>query len=284
MRPFPVLLLVSFLPGAAFASGPRHFGSAEFRYVGIAQLRAMDGFSVPALEGAAQDKIGELHLLAQCSKSRVFGYADTEAQAAEALAMWSRILSEAGIRPGQASFKDGMYILPYEAPGGFEVREFTAEPRQFKPKDEGSLRENMGMALAELNKRNIPVVASFVVDVQDVLLPTYSIYYLVEADGNEDHETQVRLLKAGDEIDFDILAQAGVDIIQKPDAWLMVYIGKQVGFLSRIARTQEEAERKLKERAQELSGMGKAVIGSRVGVLSEPYEDYKYFVNIYFYQ
>ena len=30
--------------------------------------------------------------------------------------------------------------------------------------------------------------------------------------------------------------------------------------------------------------MGKVLIGSRIALLSEPYEDYKYFVNIYFYQ
>ena len=30
--------------------------------------------------------------------------------------------------------------------------------------------------------------------------------------------------------------------------------------------------------------MRKIPIGSRIALLSEPYEDYKYFVNIYFYQ
>jgi hypothetical protein len=284
MKPFPALLSVLFLANMAHASGPQLLGSTAFDYVGISQIRALDKAGIAAFSSSAQDKIGKMHLLPRCAKSRLIGYADTDAQAAEGIAMWTKILSDAGIQAGKPSFENGMYLIPYDAPGGLEVREFMAEPRQFKPKDEDSLRANMTMALGEMKGRNIPVIASYVVDIQDILLPTYSIYYLAKADQNEEHETQVRVLKAGDEIDFDILQKAGVDIIQKPDAWMMVYIGKEVGFVSRIAKNREEAEKKLKERAELLSGMGKALIGSRIALLSEPYEDYKYFVNIYFYQ
>jgi len=283
MKSFPALLSVVFLANMAYASGPALLGSAQFNYIGISQIRELDKAGIPVLSSSAQDKIDKLHLLPLCAKSRLIGYADTEAQAAEGAAMWTKILSNAGIKVGKPSFENGMYLLPYEAPGGLEVREFMAEPRQFKPKDEDSLRGNMGMALGEMKKRNIPVIASFVVDIQD-LLPTYSIYYLTKADQNEDYETQVRVLKPGDDIDFDILQKAGVDIIQKPETWMMVYIGKKVGFVSRIAKTQEEAEKKLKERVELLTGMGKVMIGSRIALMSEPYEDYKYFVNIYFYQ
>ncbi|MBI5242283.1 MAG: hypothetical protein HY922_01210 [Elusimicrobia bacterium] len=283
MRPFPALLVAAFLANSAYASDVKLLGATGFDYVGIPQILALDQAGPPAFKAEPQDKIDKMHLLPRCGKSALFGYADTEAQAAEGIAMWTQILSNAGIKAGKPAYENGMYLLPYEASGGVEVREFMAEPRQFKPKDEQSLRENMAMVAGGMGKRGIPVIASYVVDLE-FMLPTYSVYYLAKAEESRERETQVRVLKPGEDIDFDLLEKAGVDILQKPETWMMVYIGREVGFVSRIAKSQEEAEKKLKERVDLLTGMGKTMIGSRILPLAEPYEDYRFLVNIYFYQ
>jgi hypothetical protein len=264
-------------------SGPALLGSSEFRLPSLSQVRVLAAESVAGVPGEALDKVTDLRLLARCGKDSLFGFVDTEAQYRAAVERWTGVLNAAGIKPGTPTFKDGMYVLPYDA-GGRRIREFMAEPRQFKPKDEASLRENMGMILAEMRKEGFPIVASYVVDVE-ILLPTYSIYYLTGKDENEDHEKQVRILNRGDDIDFDILEGAGIRFLQKPETWMGVYVGPELGFVSRIAKTLESIQEKLKDRVEWLVGQGKVMIGTRIGEIpADVSEEYRYYVNIYFYQ
>ena len=128
-----------------------------------------------------------------------------------------------------------------------------------------------------------PANASYLVD-SEYLLPTYVVYYLTKQQPRQEDETQLRILRPGDDLDFDLLGNAKIDIVQKPESWMMVYFGREVGAVGLIAKTEESAQQKLKERVDLLKGMGKVMIGSRIGPLSEPYEDYRYAISLYFYQ
>lgn len=266
---------------AAFALA--NSAAAEpFSYVGVQQLQQLD-LAVPAVKAeASSDRIEKPHLLAQCGRTVLFGYADDEAQLAEAVGYWTKVLAEAGIQAGKPTYQHGMYTLPYDA-GGLVLRDFLAEPKQFKPKDEASLRENMALIAGALHQRGLRVVSAKVVNLE-FMLPTYSLIYLTKPEEKAEHEAQVRVLKRGEDIDFDLLAEKGVDVLQKPETWMMVYVGKELGFVSRLAKDAADAEKKLKERVELLAKMGKVFIGSRTHPLTEPFEDFKLLVNIYFYQ
>lgn len=278
MKPLALLAAALLSAAHAFASAP----AAEFGYSGPAQLRA-SAAAVPSVAGGPADVIDKSHLLAQCGKDALFGYAETPAQFEEAVALWNGILTHAGIRMGKPTFDKGFYTLPYEAADGLVLRDFTAEPRQFKPKDDASLRENRALISAALAQRGIPIVASYVVTIPEIL-PTYRLYYLAKEAKRPEDELQLRVLKPGDDIDFDLLAAKGIDILQKPESWMMVYLGRELGWVQRVAKTPEEAQKKLTDRVALLTGMGKVMIDARVSPLTPPFDDYRFLVSIYFYQ
>ena len=79
---------------------------------------------------------------------------------------------------------------------------------------------------------------------------------------------------------------AGINVLQKPNTWMMVYLGPELGFVSRIGKTREEIDKKVQDRMDYLVGLGKKMIGTRIHELSaeDQWEDYKFVGNIYFYQ
>ena len=235
------------------------------------------------LASADQDRVTRLELLPQCGNHKLLGFAKTDAEYAEAAAMWTKLLADAGARVGAPARSGEMYTIPYETVDGTVVRQFWAEPRQFKPKDDASRKANQAMLLGELHKRSLPIVASYLVDTE-VLLPTYVVYYLTKEQPRQEEETQLRVLKQGDDLDFDILENAKIDIVQKPETWMMVYFGREVGAVTLAAKTQESAQQKLKDRVDLLTKAGKVMIGSRIAPLPEPFEDYRYYVSLYFFQ
>ncbi|MEK7857714.1 MAG: hypothetical protein AAB320_01110 [Elusimicrobiota bacterium] len=265
----------------ASAQAAQTLGSIPFSDLGLRQVQS--AAAAPSVLGAPQDRLSKGYLLAQSGKEVLFGYADTDAQFEEAVALWSAILSGAGITPGKATFKSGFYTIPYKTADGSVIRDFRAEPRQFKPKDDASLRDNRAMVLSALAQRQVSVLTSYVLDLE-FLLPTYNVYYLVKPQARTEDESQVRVLKPGDDIDFELLRRAGLDILQTPEKWMMVYFGREVGYVSRIGKTREEIEKKVKERAEYLVSQGKVMIGTVIEPLTEPFEDYKFGAGLYFYQ
>jgi len=115
-----------------------------------------------------------------------------------------------------------------------------------------------------------------------LILPTYSLLYLAKADDVPEHETLLRVLKPGDDIDFSLFSAAGVNIIQTPKTWMMVYIGPEVGFVSMAAHDQDEAAKKLQARKDFLIQNGKKLIADRVLPMDDA--DYKFEIDLYFYQ
>ncbi len=266
------LLLAS---GAFAAEALPSFGATSF-----AQLHAAK-FSVALPRVQAGDVLTSYHMIVQAGKDSLFGYADNDADAAEATAYWSAALKSVGIRTGAPTFADGMYQIPYTTADGRVIRDFLADSRQFPPKDEAGLRANMALAKAALAKDGLTVVAGRVVNV-DGLLPTYSLLYLTKPGDSPEHETRLRVLKPGDDIEFGVYRGAGVDVVQTPETWMMVYIGPEVGYVSMIAKTPEDLDAKVAARRQLFASENKTIIAERRAAVDDP--DYKFGAALYFFQ
>lgn len=266
-----VLLVAS----AVHAQGLPAFSGVSFR-----QIRA-ERSTLEAPAPKAGDVLSAYHMIAQAGRDRLFGYAQTEAEAAEAIKYWTGVLRDAGVTPGAAAFADGLYQIPYATADGRVIRDFLADPRQFPPKDEAGLRANMALVRAAAEKAGHPVVAARVVNV-DALLPTYSLMYLTKADENPDHEARLRVLKPGDDLDVSIFKGAGVDVVQTPEKWMMVYLGPEVGYVAVIGKTEAEVLEKLAKREDFLKSQGKKLIAHKLEPMDDA--DYKFAAAIYFFQ
>jgi hypothetical protein len=271
------LILATGALAASAAEGLPAFGSVDFAALHALALQS----KLASPRSAAGDVITDYHMIAQAGKDVLFGYADTPEQAAQATAYWTAALKSAGVPAGTPTFSDGMYQIPYKTADGRVIRDFMADARQFPPKDDAGLRVNMALAQGALTKAGLAVVSSHVLNV-DSILPTYSLLYLTKADAAPEHETRLRVLKPGDDIDFDVYRGAGVDVVQTPETWMMVYIGPELGYVSMIAKTQDELDAKLAKRLDFLKGEGKNIIATRQSAVDDP--DYKFGVAIYFFQ
>ncbi|MFI5346526.1 MAG: hypothetical protein ACHQ51_09155 [Elusimicrobiota bacterium] len=275
-----IVLAASLLLLASGARAVSSEGLPSFGTISFAQIRAIKS-DLKAPRAASGDEISDYHMLAQAGKDSLYGYAQTPEQAAEATAYWSKALAGAGVQPGAATFADGMYRIPYKTADGRVIRDFLADPRQFPPKDENGLRANMALAQTALTKAGLTVVTARVINV-DALLPTYSVLYLTKSDENPDHETRLRVLKPGDDLDVDVYRRAGVNVVQTPETWMMVYIGPELGYVTVIGKTQDEIAEKLAKRKEYLLSVGKTLIADKIVPLDDA--DYKFAAAIYFFQ
>jgi hypothetical protein len=263
------------LASASSAQGLPAFGSISF-----SELRATKT-NIATPRAKAGDVITAYHMIAQAGKDVVFGYADNDKDAAEATAYWTGALKAAGVEPGAATFADGMYKIPYKTSDGRVLRDFLADSRQFPPKDEAGLRANMALAVGALNKAGLNVVTTHVLNV-DSLLPTYSVLYLTQPNELPEHESRLRVLKPGDDIEFGIYRGAGVNVIQTPETWMMVYIGPEVGYVTLWADSRENLDAKVAARRELFSSENKKVIAERREPIDDP--TYKFGAALYFFQ
>ena len=252
----------------------------EFRFTGASALRA-DLSTISAPEPRASDVIVKGHMLIQAGKDVLFGYADTPEQFAEAAAHWSEVLKNAGIEPGVAEYKDRIFTLPYRTADGRVLRAFLAEARQFPPKDDNGLRANMALARSALSAAGLTPVSARVVNLE-YLLPTYSILYLTKPEAAREHEVQLRVLKPGDDIDADLIKASGVAVMQKPEPWLLVYVGPELGYVGLIAKTAEDLALRLEKRKTYLVGAGKRIVGEKLVAVDHP--KYKFGAELLFFQ
>lgn len=255
-------------------------GLPSFDFTPLAALRAQQ--PAPAAPAALPaDVISRGHMLIQAGKDVLFGHADTPEQFAEAVAYWNGVLSAAGIRPGVAEYKSGIFTLPYSTADGRVLRAFLAEPRQFAPKDDAALRANMELASRALTDAGLTPVSARVVNLE-YLLPTYSILYLAEPGDSLAHETQIRVLKPGDDIDADLIEASGVTVVQTPKPWILVYIGPELGYVGLIAKTAEDLAARLEKRTAYLVAAGKRIVGSKLVAVDD--DEYKFGAELLFFQ
>jgi hypothetical protein len=270
----PVLALLLAVSASAETALP------AFEFTGLAQLRAQNApVAIPAAK--ASDVVDKPFMHIQAGKDSLFGYADTAEQADQAVAYWSGVLRAAGIAPGASSYKDGLFAIPYRTSDGRVLRDFMAEPRQFPPKDEAGLRANMALALKALNAAGLTPVSAKVLNL-DFILPTYSILYLAKADALPEHETRLRILKPGDDVDADLLKASGVTVVQAPEPWLVVYVGPELGYVGLWAKTAEELALKLEKRKAYLTGEGKKIVGEKLVPIDDA--EYKFGAELLFFQ
>jgi hypothetical protein len=252
-----------------------------FNFTGPAQLR-MEKFAIAEPAPVPADVITKSHMLVQAGKDVLFGYADTREKFAEAAAHWTEVLKAAGIAPGAPTYgKGGFFTLPYRTTDGRALRAFLADPRQFPPKDDAGLRANMALASQALSAAGLTPVSARVVNI-DLILPTYSILYLVKPEAALERETQLRVLKPGDDIDPGLIAASGVAVVQKPQPWLLVYVGPELGYVGLWAKTPEDLALRLETRKAYLVGAGKRIIGEKLVPLDD--SEYKFGAELLFFQ
>lgn len=277
-----IAALLLILVGAARAQSPE--GLPAFLYTGFAALRALPpspALTAPVVPGAqAADVITEDRLVAQAG-TVLYGYASDDAAFHEAAAYWTAALKSAGVQTGAPTFSSGMWEIPYATGDGTVLRSFLADARQFAPKDEAALRADMALTLAALTRDGLPPIAARVVNVSE-LVPTYLLIYKTKPDANPDHESRLRVLAPGDDLDFGVFRAAGLDVVETPKTWLMVYVGPAAGYVSLAAKTPQDLSKILSAREDFLTQNGRKILATRDFPIDDP--DYKFGVGVYFLQ
>ncbi|MBI5595519.1 MAG: hypothetical protein HY928_05450 [Elusimicrobia bacterium] len=253
-------------------------GLPDFHYTDLKTLRET-GAAVRAPAGAPADVVTEGHMLLQAGTKLLVGYADTPEQAAAGAAYWASVLNAAGVETGAMEYKSGLYTIPYKTADGRVIRSFLADPMQFPPKDEAGLRADMAATQAAMAAAGLTPLTARVVNLE-YLLPTYSLLYLTKADAKPERESQLRVLKPGDDLDAEVFRSAGLAVISQPKPWMIVYAGPEAGHVGMIAGTLERAQEKLKARKELLKGYGKRILAEKITPIDEG--DYKFYIELYF--
>jgi hypothetical protein len=133
-----------------------------------------------------------------------------------------------------------------------------------------------------IEKAGLPIIASFTSDL-GFYLPTYHLYYLTASKEKDNEENQVRILKA-EGVDASIFTKAGVQVLQQAnDGYITVYIGKEVGMVTRSADTRADLDAKVADFQKMITDAGGSFIQSVVREL--PPGSYRNFeVDLYFFQ
>lgn len=288
MKKLVLVATASLLASSVRASGLRDIKASDIGAVKL-ELPVVSPLTPETANkcGHVTGEITRLHLLAQTAKSLLFTYADTEALFNEFTAMWKPILQKFDLTPTTTEYDNEFGALNYTSPEGRVVRDFMADGLNYdalKPEEIAKVQHQL---IEALERASMTPIASFTIK-NDVFRPTFNIYYLTGQDENQDHEIQLRQLKNGEDIDFDVLREAGIKVVREDTTFSAVYIGKLVGFKSKIAADEAGAMKKLEEYKKFLAEQKKELLGYRLHKLTEPFTvgetTYNYQVNIYFYQ
>jgi hypothetical protein len=236
--------------------------------------------------GQVTGDITQLHFLATASRSQLLSYPKTEAEFREFIAFWTPIIEKFGMRVVSTELKSGLGILKYESAAGKVIRTFLADGMSYDPLSADAMKKEQHMLFEALEKRGMTPIAGFMIK-HPAFRPTFNVYYLTDADENADHEVQLRQLKHGDDLNFDLLKDR-VTIVEKDSSFSLVYIGKLLGYKSKIAADEPGIQVKLADYKKFLTENNKEFIGADVVKLSEPFTvgsvTYTYAVGIYFFQ
>lgn len=241
---------------------------------------------VSAKCGHVSGEITKLNLLAQAAKSQLFTYAKTEAEFKEFTDMWTPILNKFGIKVTGTEYKNEFGTLKYESADGRVIRTFMAEGMTYDALNVPAMEKLKHELLEPLEQAGMTPVAAFNIK-NEVFRPTFNIYYLTAPNENADHEARLRQLKNGEDIDFDLLANA-VTIVKQDASFSMVYIGKLLGFKTKVSGDEAGITLKLAEYKKFLAENKKEFIASRTGKIEPAFvvgeHTYSYYVNMYFFQ
>ncbi|MDD2804238.1 MAG: hypothetical protein PHV33_01685 [Elusimicrobiales bacterium] len=268
--------------------------AAELNTVSAADVQALKiELPAPVLQQDADGKCGQvtgditkLHFLATASKSQLLSHAKTEAEFKEFIAFWTPILEKFGMKVVSTEYKYELGILKYESAAGKVIRMFLADDMNYDPLSADAMKKEQHMLFEALEKRSMTPIAGFMIK-HEAFRPTFNVYYLTDADENADHEVQLRQMKHGDDIAFDLL-EGRVTIVEKDASFSLVYIGKLLGYKAKLAADEAGIQAKLEDYKKFLAENKKEFIGARVEKLEKPFTSgditYNYAVGMYFFQ
>ena len=90
------------------------------------------------------------------------------------------------------------------------------------------------------------------------------------------------MLKPGGDIDADLIKASGVTVVQKPQPWILVYVGPELGYVGLIAKTAEDLAVRLEKRKAHLIAAGKKIVGSKLVAVDD--SEYKFGAELLFFQ
>jgi ASC-1-like (ASCH) protein len=267
--------------------------AAELAYVPAGAIQTLKiEVPAPVLETAAvkcghvSGEITKLHLLAQAGRSQLFTYAENEAQFKEFTAMWQPILEKFGMKVTGTEYKDKFGIMTYSSPDGRVVRSFLAEKLHYDALNAAGVQKLQHELLEPLEQAGMTPIASFNIK-HEAFRPTFNIYYLTKPEADQARELQLRQLMNGDDIDFDLLKDA-VQTVKQDTSFSLVYIGRELGFKSKLAADEAGINAKLADYKKFLAENKKDFIAARTYKLDAPIEytggKFNYVVNMYFFQ
>jgi len=236
--------------------------------------------------GHVSGEITKLHLLARTGKSLLYTSAKTEADFREFVVIWTQILNKFAITVTSTEYKSGFGTLTYASPDGRVLRDFLAEKLHYDARSSTEIAKLQHELLEPLEQAGMTPVASFTIK-NDVFNPTFNIYYLTKPEETQERETQLRQLMNGDDIDFDLLASA-IKLVKRDTSFSMVYIGRELGFKTKVSATEEGVTKKLEDFKKFLVERKKELVVSKIFKIEQPFTvgttTYNYAANIYFYQ
>ena len=236
--------------------------------------------------GFVSGEITKLNLLAQTSRSLLLTSARTETEFKEFIELWTPVLGKFGISVTGTEYAHQVGILRYQSPDGRVVRDFMADKMNYNALDPAEVKKLQHELLEPLEKAGMTPIASFTVR-NEAFRPTFNIYYLTKPEENMDHEVQLRQMKNGTDIHFELL-DGKVNIIKKDSAFSMVYIGRKLAFKGLLGSDEADIAAKLAGYKKFLADNNKEFITSRTFKLNAPDtiagQTYNYALNIYFFQ
>ncbi|MGD9641157.1 MAG: hypothetical protein AB7V08_00305 [Elusimicrobiales bacterium] len=277
---------------AAFLSAA-NLSAAELNGLSAADVKASKiEAPAPVLEQVAEKcghvsgEITKLHLLPTANRSQLISYAKTEADYKDFVATWTPILEKFGMKVVSSEYKTELGILKYESAAGKVLRRFIGDGMNYDALSEEAMHKEQHMLIEALEKQNMTPVAAFRIK-HEAFRPTFSVYYLTDAVENPDHEIQLRQMKHGDDIDFDLLTNS-VTLVEKDASFSMVYIGKLLGFKGKLAADEAGIAAKVADYKKFLLENKKEFIAAKVTKLDEPFvvgeHTYRYYAALYFFQ
>ncbi|HOJ85541.1 MAG TPA: hypothetical protein PK103_01120 [Elusimicrobiales bacterium] len=231
-------------------------------------------------------EISKPHLIANASKKILFGYVKDDNQYKEFVEMYTKILKDNGFKISEIKREGEMAIITYLAHNEMGIRRFIGDQLNYNAKDDKEIIKLMDEVVSKLEENNMKVVAKYIVKT-DFLRPTFMIYYLTEVKDFQEKEMRLRQLKKGEDIDFELLENS-VKIIKKDSSFSMLYIGKELGFVSKLAVDENSAIKKLEDYKQFLKENKKEFINYNIKKLDKPFTSgeatFNFLLNIYFFQ
>ncbi|MEF3280368.1 MAG: hypothetical protein K6357_05315 [Elusimicrobiota bacterium] len=280
------LIVISFFIWTNLFAEEKEIGLYNFNEVKLEMQTPKVSLNSKPLSKEAVATITKPHLIANASKKILFGYVKNDTEYKEFIDMYTKLLKDNDFKISEIKKEGEMVMITYFAHSQMAVRRFIDDDLNYNAKDDNEISKIMNETIAELEKNGMKVIGKYIVKT-DFLRPTFMIYYLTEVKDFAEKEIRLRLLKKGEDIDFDLLENS-VKIIRKDTSFSMLYIGKELGFVSKLATDEANAISKLNEYKKFLNDNNKQFINHKIKPLNEPFTSgdttFKFLLNIYFFQ